>query len=49
MCIRDRNHEEALVLAARIADARGSRDEAEHLRARALRIHLDRMGAEGGA
>lgn len=45
----DRNHEEALVLAARIADARGSRDEAEHLRARALRIHLDRMGAEGGA
>lgn len=45
----DRNHEDALVLAARLAAARGDDAEADHLRARALRIHLDRMRAQGGA
>ncbi|MEY3143276.1 MAG: hypothetical protein RLY21_1769 [Planctomycetota bacterium] len=45
----DRNLEDAVVMAARLAAARGDTAEADHLRARALRIHLDRMRAEGGA
>jgi chemotaxis protein methyltransferase CheR len=45
----DRNNEEALMLAASIAEARGSREESQHLRTRALRAHLDRTRAEGGA
>lgn len=38
----DPRHEEALVLAARLADARGDRAEGDRLRARALRVHLSR-------
>ncbi len=45
----DRNLEDALVLAAQLAAARGEAAEADHLRARALRIHLERMRTEGGA
>lgn len=45
----DRNLEDALVLAAQLAAARGEAAEADHLRARALRIHLERMSTEGGA
>ncbi|MCX5652384.1 MAG: hypothetical protein NTU45_13515 [Planctomycetota bacterium] len=45
----DRNLEDALVLAAQLAAARGDGAEADHLRARALRIHLERKRAEGGA
>ncbi len=45
----DRNLEDALVLAAQLAAARGDGAEADHLRARALRIHLERERAEGGA
>ena len=39
----DRFHEEALMLAARLADARGAAADAERLRQRALRVHLERM------
>lgn len=39
----DRFHEEALLLAAQLAEARGARADAERLRQRALRVHLDRM------
>lgn len=45
----DRNLEDALVLAAQLAAARGDGAEADHLRARAMRIHLERKRAEGGA
>ena len=45
----DRNNEDALMLAARIAEARGNLEESQHLRARALRVHLDRMRGDGGA
>ena len=45
----DRNLEDAQVLAAQLAAARGDGAEADHLRARALRIHLERMRTEGGA
>ena len=45
----DRNLEDALVLAAQLAATRGEAAEADHLRARALRIHLERMRTEGGA
>ena len=45
----DRGHEDALVLAARLAAARGEHAEADHLRERAMRAHLARMRAEGGA
>ena len=45
----DRTLEDALVLAAQLAAARGDGAEADHLRARALRIHLERERAEGGA
>lgn len=38
----DRTHEEALVIAARLATARGAHDEAERFRARAMRAHLAR-------
>jgi chemotaxis methyl-accepting protein methylase len=38
----DRRHEGALMLAARLADARGDVAEADRLRARALRVHLER-------
>jgi chemotaxis protein methyltransferase WspC len=38
----DPRHEEALLLAARLADARGDRAEGDRLRARALRAHLAR-------
>jgi len=38
----DRTHEEALVIAARLATARGAHDEAERFRARAIRAHLAR-------
>ena len=38
----DRTHEEALVIAARLATARGAHDEAERFRARAMRTHLAR-------
>lgn len=41
----DPRHEEALVLAARLADARGDRAEGDRLRARALRVHLARGDA----
>ena len=37
------------MLAARIAEARGNLEESQHLRARALRVHLDRMRGDGGA
>jgi chemotaxis methyl-accepting protein methylase len=36
----DRSHEEALVLAAQLAEKRGDGAEAERLRMRALRVHL---------
>jgi len=39
----DRFHEDALMLAARLADARGASADAERLRQRALRVHLERM------
>ena len=39
----DRFHEDALMLAARLADARGAAADAERLRQRALRVHLERM------
>ena len=45
----DRGSEEALLLAARIADASGSRDEAEAYRRRALRVHLARPQEDGRA
>ena len=45
----DRGSEEALLLAARIADATGSRDEAEAYRRRALRVHLARPQEDGRA
>ena len=38
----DRAHEEALLIAARLATARGAPDEADRLRARAMRAHLAR-------
>ncbi|MFM7259383.1 MAG: CheR family methyltransferase [bacterium] len=38
----DRAHEEALVIAARIATARGAHEEAERFRTRAIRAHLAR-------
>ncbi len=42
----DRFNEEALMLAARLADARGATADAERLRQRALRVHLGRMRDE---
>jgi chemotaxis methyl-accepting protein methylase len=42
----DRFNEEALLLAARLADARGATADAERLRQRALRVHLGRMRDE---
>jgi len=45
----DRTHEQALVIAARLATARGAHDEAERFRARAMRAHLAReKDARGG-
>ena len=49
----DPQHEDSLVLAARLADARGDRAEGDRLRARALRVHLAREDlpplSQGGA
>jgi chemotaxis methyl-accepting protein methylase len=45
----DRRHEDALLLAARLADARGDRAEAERCRNRALRAHLERETRGDGA
>ena len=49
----DPQHEDSLVLAARLADARGDRAEGDRLRARALRVHLARDDlpplSQGGA
>lgn len=42
----DRFNEDALLLAARLADARGATADAERLRQRALRVHLGRMRDE---
>ncbi|MEY2714412.1 MAG: hypothetical protein RIT24_755, partial [Planctomycetota bacterium] len=42
----DRFNEDALMLAARLADARGATADAERLRQRALRVHLGRMRDE---
>ena len=42
----DRFNEDALMLAARLADARGASADAERLRQRALRVHLGRMRDE---
>lgn len=39
----DRFHEDALLLAAHLAELRGASADAERLRQRALRVHLDRM------
>jgi chemotaxis methyl-accepting protein methylase len=49
----DPRNEDALVLAARLADARGDRAESDRFRARALRVHLAREDlpplSQGGA
>lgn len=45
----DRNLEEALVMGSRLAAECGNDVEAEHLRMRALRVHLDRARTERGA
>ena len=45
----DRNCEESLVLAARLADAQGHPADAERFRMRALRAHLDRTRDEENA
>ena len=42
----DRFHEDALMLAAQLADARGASADAERLRLRALRAHLGKMRDE---
>jgi Tfp pilus assembly protein PilF len=41
--------EDALMLAARIADERGATADADRYRQRALRVHLARMQRDGGA
>lgn len=44
----DRRHEAALLLAARLADARGDRAEAERCRNRAIALHLEREAGGDG-